>query len=617
MDGQVDFASMLSEQSGIEEELHNAEDLIGTNNEEATKIISTVIEGAKNLDNITALIKAYTLLGDINANANLNTLAISRYNEALSYTDNSTDRSVIVNIHYKSGSLNYLINSEEAKASFKSCMSGVDKSSMYFLCYEGLANTLVEQDSLDKAMVILDQLEKHYSSKEAKLDTSSLVRIQSRKAIIANSQSRYDVALLNYSNAQTNFRRNKVSAEDVKIINDAKEVISLSQVSVDDEVKFRKSNISKFEKDDNSYQIEDQVRLADAYFRQGDLANASSTIIEAKNAITNSINTTTISKVYKGASEISAGRGDYELALNEYKKYENTQQKLINDQKIELENKIKLLESQQKIDIESNVYDSNRKLYKSESQRGDFQRYLIYLLGLLLLLALLSALWIYRSLRSNRVANKKLELKSLRAQMNPHFIFNALNSVNEYIATQDEVKANRYLTQFSKLMRKVLDVNLQDLIPLSEELELTDLYLKLEHSRFKDQFDYSFTVDPKINNSDASISPMLLQPYIENAIWHGLRYKSAKGFLRVHIGLESEQIHITIEDDGIGRKESLARKTVHQKQHKATGMKNTAKRMSIIEDLYQTKYSINITEAFPNKDDKGTLVKIQLFSADV
>ena len=604
--------SKFSKSSQVEDELQKAKALIGKDNQEATNIISKVLRKSKDANDKVALMEAYTILGDINENAKLNSLALSRYQEALSYTGTTTDRSIIANIHYKIGNIYKLEDSESAKSAFRSCMNDDYQTSLYFLCYEGLAETLTLEDSLSEAMIILTQLELHYSAR----DSSALARIQSRKAIVASSQSRHRYAELNFYNARSNYKRGSGDTEDVEIINYAKEQISLSQNNLDDEIEFRKSNISEFEVDDNSNQIEDQVRLADAYIRQGDLTNASNTIIAAKNSVTANINVKTKSKVFKEASEISALRGEYELALEEYKEYENAQQKLINLQQTDLEDKIRLLESQKIIDIDANIYDSNRRLGKSESKLVDFQKYLIYLLGLLLLLALLSALWIYKSLRANRIANKKLELKSLSAQMNPHFIFNALNSVNEYIATQDEIKANKYLTQFSKLMRKVLDVNQKDLIPLSEELELTGLYLKLEHSRFEDQFDYAFEIDPAITNSDYSISPMLLQPYIENAIWHGLRYKNTKGLLVVNVSIEGEQISISIKDNGIGREESIKRKTVHQKQHKAAGMKNTAQRMNIIEDLYQTKYSIDISEAFPHEEDKGTLVEINLYATD-
>ena len=114
--------------------------------------------------------------------------------------------------------------------------------------------------------------------------------------------------------------------------------------------------------------------------------------------------------------------------------------------------------------------------------------------------------------------------------MNPHFIFNALNSVNGYIAKNDERKANRYLSDFSILMRAVLENSEKDFIPLNKEIELLQLYLKLEHSRFSDKFSYDIQIDSQVKITEFNIPPMLLQPYVENAIWHGLRYKEEIGF---------------------------------------------------------------------------------------
>lgn len=612
INGQSDHI-FKSSQPDIDTTLEKAKTLIGSDNQQATNLISQVIETAKDNENSRALAKAYTILGDININAKLNSLAIRRYKEALSYLIEDDEPGLAASIYIKLGNINELSDFAAAKVYYEKCMSLQKNTNLYYLCYEGLANTLEKQDSLDQAMLILNELEVYY----AKKDTSDLARIQARKAIVASSQYNLNLAYINYSNARQNYSISKDSSKDIEILNSAKEIISISQNSLDEEIDFRKKNISDYEENDNTYQIEDQIQLAGAYIKKGDLNNANKIIVDAKKSVSETLNIYTKSKLFKESSEISALRGEYELALKDYKVYESTQQTLIKAKQSELENKIKLLETQKKIDIESNIYDSNKKLGRSESRLVDFQKYIIYLLASLLLLALISALWIYKSLRSKRIANKKLELKSLRAQMNPHFIFNALNSVNEYIATQNEEKANRYLTKFSRLMRKVLDANQKDLIPLTDELELTDLYLKLEHLRFKDQFDYKFIVDPMISGLDTSVSPMLLQPYIENAIWHGLRYKKLKGMLLVDIRRNGSVVEILIEDNGIGRKESRALKTVHQKEHKATGMKNTAQRMNIIEDLYGTKYSVNISDAFPGEQDKGTRVHIQLYSANV
>jgi LytS/YehU family sensor histidine kinase len=198
----------------------------------------------------------------------------------------------------------------------------------------------------------------------------------------------------------------------------------------------------------------------------------------------------------------------------------------------------------------------------------------------------------------------------MRSQMNPHFIFNALNSVNSFIAVNDERNANRYLSEFSVLMRSVLENSDEDFISLSKEIELLELYVKLEHNRFKDKFNYQINVDKTIDLEQFSIPPMLLQPYIENAIWHGLRYRKEKGNLEISIYKKDlETVSIVIIDDGIGRKKSQELKTKNQLKQKSKGMNNIKNRISILNDMYKERISVNVTNVL----ESGEGTKVELF----
>lgn len=249
-----------------------------------------------------------------------------------------------------------------------------------------------------------------------------------------------------------------------------------------------------------------------------------------------------------------------------------------------------------------------QELGKQQSLR---QRIIIYSLFGLMAFLLLAGYLMYRNNRQQRYANNLLALKSLRSQMNPHFIFNALNSVNTFIAASDERTANRYLTDFSKLMRSVLENSEQDYIPLEKEVELLRLYVQLEHFRFMDKFDYKFEVNESIDLSSFAIPPMLLQPYVENAVWHGLRYKTEKGLLRIAFNTKGKDgILITILDDGIGRKQSKVLKTENQKKQKSQGMSNIKKRIAILNQMYKGKIEIFVSDVF--EDGSGTEVKVHL-----
>ncbi len=261
--------------------------------------------------------------------------------------------------------------------------------------------------------------------------------------------------------------------------------------------------------------------------------------------------------------------------------------------------------------------ENDRQLTLSQMQLSDEknkrQQLIIYsLIGGLFLLVVLAYL-MYKYIKQQKLANNLLALKSLRSQMNPHFIFNALNSVNSFIATNDERTANKYLSDFSKLMRAVLENSEEDFIPLQKEIQLIELYTKLEHFRFKDKFDYKISVEETIDIEAYKIPPMLLQPYIENAVWHGLRYKEDKGILDIKIcKKQKDQIEITIADNGIGRKKSKALKTENQKKHNSKGLGNIKKRVTILNEMYKDKVDINIEDNQLNAEDVGTKVTVTL-----
>src|SRR5690606_160344 len=161
--------------------------------------------------------------------------------------------------------------------------------------------------------------------------------------------------------------------------------------------------------------------------------------------------------------------------------------------------------------------------------------------------------------------------------------------------------------EFSRLMRLVLENSQLDFIPLSKEKEIISLYLKLEHYRFRDKFDYEIAVDDEINSDTVEIPPMLVQPYIENAVWHGLRYRESKGFLSVKIEQQADSIVITVADNGIGRRRSAELKTENQQKHQSTGLRNIRERLEIINSVYRSRCRVEIHDI---PEDGGTVVTL-------
>jgi LytS/YehU family sensor histidine kinase len=181
--------------------------------------------------------------------------------------------------------------------------------------------------------------------------------------------------------------------------------------------------------------------------------------------------------------------------------------------------------------------------------------------------------------------------------------------VNHFIAQEDERAANRFLSEFSMLMRLVLENSQEDFITLAKEKEILSLYLKLEHYRFRDKFDYTIDIDESLNLEAVQVPPMLIQPYLENAVWHGLRYKEDKGHLHLSLCRLNGDLIVKVQDDGIGRKRSAELKTVNQRKHNSTGLRNIEERLKIINTVYKLKYEVLVDDL---RSDGGTLVTIRI-----
>ncbi|MEZ4941697.1 MAG: histidine kinase [Saprospiraceae bacterium] len=174
------------------------------------------------------------------------------------------------------------------------------------------------------------------------------------------------------------------------------------------------------------------------------------------------------------------------------------------------------------------------------------------------------------------------KLTALQAQMNPHFIFNSLNSINWYILKNRPAEASQYLTKFSRLVRLILDHSKNLTIPLDKELDALKLYLDLEAMRFEGKFEYAFQIDAGIELEEVFIPPLILQPFVENAIWHGLMHKPGKGRLLLQLYPENGHLKCIVEDNGIGRRAARALQSGSRQQHQSKGMKLTNDRLQLL-----------------------------------
>jgi streptogramin lyase len=238
-----------------------------------------------------------------------------------------------------------------------------------------------------------------------------------------------------------------------------------------------------------------------------------------------------------------------------------------------------------------------------------------FLLSLLILLLVGYLIYSYNRqiVLKARKQQEELRLESLRGQMNPHFIFNSLNSINYFISQNDRLSANRYIADFSRLIRTILGNTTRDYIPLAKELESLHDYLKLEHLRFGDKFDYSVQVSEELYPEEISVFPGMVQPFIENAIWHGMRgLENRKGEMKIKFSSGSAGCLIcVVEDDGIGRKRSeKCKSSLPGKTSRGIGI--VLERLKIINNLRKTNFKVSIEDVSPDRDETGTRVTIDI-----
>ncbi|WP_128546580.1 sensor histidine kinase [Larkinella soli] len=174
------------------------------------------------------------------------------------------------------------------------------------------------------------------------------------------------------------------------------------------------------------------------------------------------------------------------------------------------------------------------------------------------------------------------EMKALRSQMNPHFLYNSLNAIRLFVLQNDSDNADKYLVKFARLMRLILGNSRQEWVPLANEIEQLQLYLELEQLRFSHKFDFAIEVDPALRQDATSIPPMIIQPYIENAILHGISHKKERGMIRVGIRAADDHMECSVDDDGVGRQRARQLKGPSSSSHQSVGMVVTEERVQLI-----------------------------------
>jgi tetratricopeptide (TPR) repeat protein len=571
--------------------------------------------------------KSYLLLGEINESIQEWKLALDNYSNAYQkLTQGETqDRK----------KLSKVISAEDEFLELKKALTGLgdtnfklgqfDQALKYYQellttnlspeqkagCQLSISEVYYGMKDYDQALKVLDETNDFSKNKNSFLS----IRIQNQRAKIYLQQNQLDKTQKLYFNSLDDMRagQSAPSAAVQQSTQETKEEIAdalKGQKNYDAEINLRRQSIEYNVETENLPEVaRDKVAISESLAAKGEITEA---LKEAEEA---SVIADTINNPKEQANAYLSLAGLYEKngrniqALSAYKKYSLAVAKREALTQERLTEKSELIQKQQDIEQLSKDVSIGQREAQIHDQTVFRQQLIIYGLLLIIFVIAVAAYFIYRSAQESKIANQMLALKSLRSQMNPHFIFNALNSVNHFIARQDERTANKFLSEFSQLMRLVLENSQEDFIPLSKEQEILSLYLKLEHYRFRDKFDYEINLEESISIDSIEVPPMLIQPYIENAVWHGLRYKETKGKLSLNIFQENNFLVVEVADDGIGRKRSGELKTENQRKHNSTGLKNIQDRLQIINKVYKANYKVVIDDLAENA---GTRVRIYL-----
>ncbi len=315
---------------------------------------------------------------------------------------------------------------------------------------------------------------------------------------------------------------------------------------------------------------------------------------------------------YKKIYELFVKQKNYKKALNYHILLTS-----LNDNINREEKDRKITEIQAKYEIEKKDQLMSKIVKEKEIQNliNKRRQYFYSSVAIFFILTSVIILLFYKqSQLKNDQKNANIEQKLFRSQMNPHFIFNSLLSIQSYIFKNNSIKAASYLSSFAKLIRLVLINSREDFITLEKEIETIQLYLELQELRFKDKFQYSLSIDNEINKSLIAIPPMMIQPFIENSIEHGILNQNQMGKVDIRIVEKANSIQIEVEDNGIGIEKSKKIQKLNNIEHNPLGTKITVERILLLKKKYKMNVNLTIKNIKGKTKDEisGTLIILEV-----
>jgi tetratricopeptide (TPR) repeat protein len=422
----------------------------------------------------------------------------------------------------------------------------------------------------------------------------------------------YDKALKKYQTSLT-YNKQINSSIGIVICNNSIGQILLKQGKPQEALKIIKPTLDLAIKNDNQlYIASSYINLGWAQINTDHLEEGEKNLLKGLDIAKEYNFKTYISDAYYHLSNLNEKKGNFALALQQYKQGDVIFHSISNQQNSQYVNALRIQYESEKKNSQIRALANENEIVKlrlKESQRN----WLAIVFGIIILAAIPLIINRQRRLKDEKQI-LTLEQDMLRSQMNPHFIFNSLNSIKLYIINNEKENAVYYLNKFSKLIRKILIASKEKRISLADELETMKLYMNIENIRFSNEINYTTKVDESIDLESVKVPSLILQPFLENALWHGLSTKKDNKNINLEITKNNNGfVTITITDNGIGRKESERINSNKLLKRKSVGIAITNERLANFFKGHQDGYSIEIKDLYDtNQNPAGTRVIINI-----
>ncbi len=611
---------------------------------EAKKLCNSILDklSPKKDPNLTA--KSYYFIGLIYKDENKYDLALNNFYEALSLEEQITENRIIVDIYFEIGYVYMLIGNLEKAILFlkksnedlEDLGNEVEKaktinnigymyevSGKYDLALkyyrEALAVFEKFEDKQSVSFVLnnigalfreienyemaIDYYTKALKIKKELKDTASMSTTYNNFGVVYQKQEKYDKAIEFYNKALEISKNNNDIKSIARTTNNIGKVYESQQKYEQALELYFKSLKLKDSINDNHGKILSYLNIGKVYKKTHDYNKSIEYLTQGLKLADSLSYVKELSAIYKEISEVYEMSNNLELALKFHKKYSIINDTILNKEKQKNINELEI--SYQTSEKEKQLIDLKKE---NESKEKILFRNGYLTVTIIFLLIFISLFfYILNNRKKLRIINKSvvLEQKLLRSQMNPHFIFNSLSSIQAYIYSNETMEAGKYIANFAKLMRLILENSRKEFISVSNEIETLEYYLKLQKLRFDNKFDYKVIISENINSENDYIPPMLAQPIIENAIEHGVRKLDRQGSIEINFVKKGKSITLSVTDNGRGFDEN---KSNQKEKNESYALKITEERLA----TYSKNSKIKIKTL--KKQDKivGTKVSFQI-----